>query len=355
MLSFNHLIKSGLVMPCINADILRHSGAPFTCTLLALKQSMNASVDYLPFSLCVSSSAVFAFRESDPPRRGRCFVVSLVSCIPFLFNLHLHVIGASNIASDETSGLLPPLVKVSSSLACAGLFACTGMLSAWKGLEVSSIRRIQGIGYDVLEFLGVRTTFDIFQDIHILYLEYDVLSFTGYGVLDSFLCGLWGSTFSNTPLSYNSFVAHRDNFIHHRLWVLKAHERKSQAFKKFCGEISGYGEKSTCYIRDLKGNDLLTCSCGAYIYSVTLQDTSTPSPICLMAKATSLQAWLCHHGSHLNFDTINLFLKYDIVTGLPKLKFVNDHLYSSCELGKAKLLRKKYRLSPKNDMPPRDK
>nr|GEV32586.1 retrovirus-related Pol polyprotein from transposon TNT 1-94 [Tanacetum cinerariifolium] len=64
-------------------------------------------------------------------------------------------------------------------------------------------------------------------------------------------------------------------------------------------------QKSTCYIRDLKGNDLLT--------------------------ATSSQAWLWHRRlSHLNFDTINLLSKNDIVIGLPKLKFVKDHLYSSC-------------------------
>nr|GFA17389.1 hypothetical protein [Tanacetum cinerariifolium] len=46
---------------------------------------------------------------------------------------------------------------------------------------------------------------------------------------------------------------------------------------------------STCYIRDLKGNDLL--------------------------QAISSQAWLWHrHLSHLNFDTINLLSKNDIVT-----------------------------------------
>nr|GEW32950.1 hypothetical protein [Tanacetum cinerariifolium] len=38
----------------------------------------------------------------------------------------------------------------------------------------------------------------------------------------------------------------------------------------------------------------------------------------------------------MNFDTINLLSKYDIVTGLPKLKFVKDQLCSSYELGKAK-------------------
>nr|GFA63238.1 retrovirus-related Pol polyprotein from transposon TNT 1-94 [Tanacetum cinerariifolium] len=56
-----------------------------------------------------------------------------------------------------------------------------------------------------------------------------------------------------------------------------------------------------------------------------------------MAKATSSQAWLWHrHLSHLNFDTINLLSKNDIVVGLPKVKFVKDHLCSSYELGKAK-------------------
>nr|GEZ40423.1 putative ribonuclease H-like domain-containing protein [Tanacetum cinerariifolium] len=77
--------------------------------------------------------------------------------------------------------------------------------------------------------------------------------------------------------------------------------------------ILGYGDLSTCYIRDLKGNDLLTVA------------------------ATSSQAWLWHHRiSHLNFDTINLLSENDIVIGLLVLKLVKDHLCSSCELGKAK-------------------
>nr|GEV12022.1 retrovirus-related Pol polyprotein from transposon TNT 1-94 [Tanacetum cinerariifolium] len=79
--------------------------------------------------------------------------------------------------------------------------------------------------------------------------------------------------------------------------------------------------KSTCYIRDLKGNDLLTGSRGINLYSITLQDTNSLNPICLMAKAIPSQAWLWHRClSHLNFDTINLLSKNDIVIGLPKLK-----------------------------------
>nr|GEU61164.1 retrovirus-related Pol polyprotein from transposon TNT 1-94 [Tanacetum cinerariifolium] len=110
----------------------------------------------------------------------------------------------------------------------------------------------------------------------------------------------------------------RDNSIHRRLWVLKAHEGNLKLLSNFVEEFLGS-----------RGTDL---------YSITLQDTSTPNPICLMAKATLSQAWLWHRClSHLNFDTINLLSKHDIVTGLPKLKFVKDHLCSSYELENVKM------------------
>nr|GFB13811.1 retrovirus-related Pol polyprotein from transposon TNT 1-94 [Tanacetum cinerariifolium] len=107
---------------------------------------------------------------------------------------------------------------------------------------------------------------------------------------------------------------------------------------QFCdADLEVAFRKSTCYFRDLKGNDLLIGSRGINLYSITLQDTNYHNPICLMAKATSSQAWLWHRRlSYLNFDTINLLSKNDIVVGLPKLKFVKDHVCSSCELGKAK-------------------
>ncbi|GKD70960.1 retrovirus-related pol polyprotein from transposon TNT 1-94 [Tanacetum coccineum] len=160
-------------------------------------------------------------------------------------------------------------------------------------------------------------------------------------------------------LESRSKLTRRDNSIHRQPWVLKAHDEKSQAPKKvtikrvyyveglnhnlfsvgqFCdADLEVAFWKSTCYIRDLKGNDLLTGSRGTDLYSITLQDIYTPNLICLMAKASSSKEWLWHRRlSHLNFDTISLLSKYDIVTGLPKLKFVKDHLCSSCELRKAK-------------------
>nr|GFB32566.1 retrovirus-related Pol polyprotein from transposon TNT 1-94 [Tanacetum cinerariifolium] len=85
---------------------------------------------------------------------------------------------------------------------------------------------------------------------------------------------------------------------------------------QFCdADLEVAFRKSMCFIRDLKGKDLLTGSRGTDLYSITLKDTNSPNLICLMAKATSSQAWLWHRRlSHLNFDTINLLSKNDIVT-----------------------------------------
>nr|GFB87343.1 integrase, catalytic region, zinc finger, CCHC-type, peptidase aspartic, catalytic [Tanacetum cinerariifolium] len=70
---------------------------------------------------------------------------------------------------------------------------------------------------------------------------------------------------------------------------------------QFCdADLEVAFRKSTCFIRDLKGNDLLTGSRGLDLYSITLQGTNSPNPIFLMAKATSSQAWLWHRRlSHL--------------------------------------------------------
>nr|GEW79067.1 hypothetical protein [Tanacetum cinerariifolium] len=73
---------------------------------------------------------------------------------------------------------------------------------AWggrKGLEVGSIRRIQGIGYGVLGFLGVGTALDIFHNTILLYFQYGVLVFTGYGVLILFLSWSLVSAGMDTP------------------------------------------------------------------------------------------------------------------------------------------------------------
>ncbi|GJS07033.1 retrovirus-related pol polyprotein from transposon TNT 1-94 [Tanacetum coccineum] len=120
--------------------------------------------------------------------------------------------------------------------------------------------------------------------------------------------------------------------------------------EKFLGTILGYGDlnqgnvtiKRVYYVEGLNhnlfsGNDLLTGNRGSNLYTISLQETTSSSPICFMAKASPTQAWLWHRRlSHLNFNYITLLSKKDNVTGLPKLKYVKDQLCSSCEMSKAK-------------------
>nr|GEY35926.1 hypothetical protein [Tanacetum cinerariifolium] len=107
---------------------------------------------------------------------------------------------------------------------------------------------------------------------------------------------------------------------------------------QFCdADLEVAFRKSTCFVKDLKGNDLLTGNRGSDLYTISLQESTSSTPLCLMAKASPTQAWLWHRRlSYLNFDYINLLSKKDVVICLPKLKLVNDQLCSSCELSKAK-------------------
>ncbi|GJX75513.1 retrovirus-related pol polyprotein from transposon TNT 1-94 [Tanacetum coccineum] len=100
---------------------------------------------------------------------------------------------------------------------------------------------------------------------------------------------------------------------------------------------TAYKFKTDCSIIPVWGNDLLTGIRGSDLYTISLQETTSSTPICLMAKASPTQAWLWHQRlSHLNFDYINLLSKKDVVIGLPKMKYVKDQVCSSCEVSKAK-------------------
>ncbi|GKF51928.1 retrovirus-related pol polyprotein from transposon TNT 1-94 [Tanacetum coccineum] len=46
-------------------------------------------------------------------------------------------------------------------------------------------------------------------------------------------------------------------------------------------------KKSTCFVRDLQGNDLLTGNRGSNLYTISLQETTSSTPICFMAKVSN--------------------------------------------------------------------
>nr|GEY17436.1 retrovirus-related Pol polyprotein from transposon TNT 1-94 [Tanacetum cinerariifolium] len=93
--------------------------------------------------------------------------------------------------------------------------------------------------------------------------------------------------------------------------------------------------KSTCFVRNEDGVDLLTGDCSSNLYTIALNEVASDSSTCLLAKASSSQSWLWHQRLlHLNFVTINNLVKNNVVQGLSKMKFEKDHLCSACEQGK---------------------
>nr|GEU72177.1 hypothetical protein [Tanacetum cinerariifolium] len=137
-------------------------------------------------------------------------------------------------------------------------------------------------------------------------------------------------------LGYGDLV--QGNVTINRVYYVKGLNYNLFSVGQFCdADLEVAFRKSTCFVRDLKGNDLLVGNRGSDLYTISLQESTSSTPLYLMDKATPTQAWLWHRMlSHLNFDYINLLSKKDIVIGLPKLKYVKDQLYSSCKLSKAK-------------------
>ncbi|GKE14848.1 retrovirus-related pol polyprotein from transposon TNT 1-94, partial [Tanacetum coccineum] len=95
--------------------------------------------------------------------------------------------------------------------------------------------------------------------------------------------------------------------------------------------------KITCFICNLEGVDLLSGSRDTNLYTISLDDMLKSSPICLLSKASKTKSWLWHRRlSHLNFGTLNKLAKDSLTRGIPRLKFLKDHLCSVCALGKSK-------------------
>nr|GFA54272.1 retrovirus-related Pol polyprotein from transposon TNT 1-94 [Tanacetum cinerariifolium] len=107
--------------------------------------------------------------------------------------------------------------------------------------------------------------------------------------------------------------------------------------------IVGYGDvglevafrKSTCFVRNEDGVDLLTGDRSSNLYTIALNEVASNSSTSLLEKDSSSQSWLWHQRlSHLNFVTINNLVKNNLVQGLPKMKFEKDHVCSAREQGK---------------------
>ncbi|GJT64697.1 retrovirus-related pol polyprotein from transposon TNT 1-94 [Tanacetum coccineum] len=133
-------------------------------------------------------------------------------------------------------------------------------------------------------------------------------------------------------LGYEDLV--QGNITIKRVYYVEGLNHNLFSVGQFCdADLEVAFKKSSCFVRDLQGNDLLTDNHGSDLYIIYLQETMSPSPIYFLANSSPTQAWLWHRRlSYLNFDTINLLSKKDIEISLPKVIYVKDQLCSSCEL-----------------------
>nr|GEY93266.1 retrovirus-related Pol polyprotein from transposon TNT 1-94 [Tanacetum cinerariifolium] len=84
---------------------------------------------------------------------------------------------------------------------------------------------------------------------------------------------------------------------------------------KFCDKgLEVTFRKSSCFVRNEDGVDLLTGDRLLNLYTIALNEVASNSLTCLLAKASSLQSWLWNQRlSYLNFATINNLVKNNLV------------------------------------------
>nr|GEU76272.1 integrase, catalytic region, zinc finger, CCHC-type, peptidase aspartic, catalytic [Tanacetum cinerariifolium] len=84
---------------------------------------------------------------------------------------------------------------------------------------------------------------------------------------------------------------------------------------QFCDEgLEVAFRKSTCFVRNEDGVDLLIGDRSSNLYTIALNEVASNSLTCLPAEAYFLQSWLWYQRlSHLNFATINNLVKNNLV------------------------------------------
>ncbi|GJS61468.1 retrovirus-related pol polyprotein from transposon TNT 1-94 [Tanacetum coccineum] len=94
-------------------------------------------------------------------------------------------------------------------------------------------------------------------------------------------------------LGYEDLV--QENIMINRVYHVEGLNHNLFSVGQFCdANLEVDFQKSTCFVKDLQGNDLLTGNRGSDLYTIYLQETTSSTPIYLMAKASPTQAWLWH-------------------------------------------------------------
>nr|GEY87794.1 Gag-Pol polyprotein [Tanacetum cinerariifolium] len=128
------------------------------------------------------------------------------------------------------------------------------------------------------------------------------------------------------------------NFTISRVYFIEGLGHNLFSVGQFCdSDLEVPFRQHTCFIRKLKGVDLLFGSQGNNLYTLSIGDMMKSSLICILPKASKTKSWLWHRRlSYLNCGAINYLARQGLVRVLPKLKFEKDHLCFACAMGKSK-------------------
>ena len=100
------------------------------------------------------------------------------------------------------------------------------------------------------------------------------------------------------------------------------------------------------------GNILLTGNMKGNVYVANFNSTNSEVMTCLLSNASFDESWLWHKKlSHLNFNTMNLLVKKNLVRGLSKLQFTKYGLCDACQKGKQRKASFKRKIESSIDEP----
>ncbi|GJR30654.1 hypothetical protein Tco_1106886 [Tanacetum coccineum] len=122
----------------------------------------------------------------------------------------------------------------------------------------------------------------------------------------SILCNFVEKYLGTVHFSNNQFAPILDyedlvqgNIMINRVYYVEGLNHNLFLVGQFCDvDLEVAFRKSTCFVRDLQGNDLLTGNRGSNLYTILFKKTTSSTPICLMAKASPTQAWLWDRDAH---------------------------------------------------------
>ncbi|GKE22206.1 hypothetical protein Tco_1433718 [Tanacetum coccineum] len=111
------------------------------------------------------------------------------------------------------------------------------------------------------------------------------------------------SKFIDTVLFYNDHFAaimgygdlQVGNILILRVYYIERIGHNLFSVGKLCdSDLKVAFRKHTCFVRNLKGIDLLLGSRGSNLYTILMADMMKSSPICLLSKASKTKSWLWH-------------------------------------------------------------